>query len=91
MGLAAVPSVDYQGDSGVCQVRQLQRELVQALRSEDWLRVRELDRACAGLVDRVIAANREDGTALVMALSELKGVYANLIDRCHNEVLKMAL
>lgn len=91
MPLAAVPSPEYQGDAGVAQVRQLQRELIKALRSEDWPRVRELDRACAGLVERVIDANCEDGTALVQALGELKGVYANLIDRCHGEVLRMAL
>lgn len=91
MPLAAVPRPDYQGDSGVHQLRQLQRELIKALREGDWLRVRELDRACAGLVDRVVAANHEDGTTLVSALIELKGVYSNLIDSCHSEVLKMAL
>jgi len=91
MRLAVVPSPEYQGDDGVVQVRQLQRELVQALRAEDWPRVRALDRVCASLVERVIEANREDGSALVQALGELKGVYANLIDRCHSEVLKMAL
>jgi len=62
MRLAAVPSPDYQGDAGVMQVRELQREMVRALRTEDWPRVRELDRACASLVDRVIEANREDGS-----------------------------
>ncbi|WP_341939226.1 hypothetical protein [Marinimicrobium sp. C2-29] len=91
MALVSVPGPDYRGDAGVAQVRELQRELVGALRREDWSRVRELDRACAGLVERVIDANQQDGAALVRALSELKGVYANLIDRCHREVLKMAL
>lgn len=91
MTLTSVPSLNYRGDAGVAQVRELQRELVSALRREDWHRVRELDRACAGLVERVVDANPQDGAALVRALSELKGVYANLIDRCHREVLKMAL
>lgn len=91
MALAPVPRPDYRGEAGVAQVRQLRRELILALKREDWGRVRELDRACAGLVDRVVDANRDDGTALVRALSELKGVYASLIDRCHREVLQLAL
>ncbi|WP_347330263.1 hypothetical protein [Marinimicrobium locisalis] len=91
MALQAVPTPDYQGDAGLGQIAELRRELVKALRAEDWPRVRELDRACAGLVERVIAANREDRSALVRVLSELKGVYANLIDRCHQEVLSLAL
>ncbi|MAN50821.1 MULTISPECIES: hypothetical protein [unclassified Marinimicrobium] len=91
MALSAVPNPDYHGEAGVEQVRQLRNELVQALRAEDWWTVRELDRACAGLVERVIAANGGDGTALVRALSELKGVYANLIEQCQEEVLKLAL
>ncbi len=91
MALHAVPNPDYRGDAGLDQIAELRRELIKALRAEDWPRVRELDRACAGLVERVIAANRDNGSALVSALSELKGVYANLIDRCHQEVLEMAL
>lgn len=91
MKLSAVPSPDYRGEAGVEQVRQLRNELVEALQTEDWPAVRELDRACVGLVDRVVAANGEDGTALVRALSELKGVYANLIEQCQQEVLKLAL
>ena len=91
MALSAVPNPDYHGEAGVEQVRQLRNELVQALQAEDWWTVRELDRACAGLVERVIAANGGDGTALVRALSELKGVYANLIEQCQEEVLKLAL
>ncbi len=91
MGLSAVPSSDYRGEAGVEQVRRLRNELVEALRAEDWFAVRELDRACAGLVERVVAANGENGTALVQALSELKGVYANLIEQCQEEVLKLAL
>lgn len=91
MALAAVPRPDYAGEAGVAQVRQLQREMVRALQAEDWYKVRELDRACASLLERVITANREDASALVQALNELKGVYANLIDRCHQQVLQMAL
>ena len=91
MALSAVPNPAYRGAAGVAQVRPLRNELVQALQAEDWWTVRELDRACAGLVERVIAANGGEGTALVRALSELKGVYANLIEQCQEEVLKLAL
>jgi hypothetical protein len=38
------------------------------------------------LIDKVIAANRDDRSTLVCALSELKGVYAGLIAQCQREV-----
>lgn len=91
MPLHSVPRPDYRGEAGIAHLTALRQELVEALRDEDWHRVRDLDRACAGVINRVVAANREDGTALVRALSELKGVYSNLIDRCQREVMEMAL
>ncbi len=53
---------------------------------EDWEKIRQLDAICANLIEKVIVANREDKSTLVRALSELKGVYANLIVRCHQEM-----
>lgn len=90
MSLHALDSFNYSGMSGVLLVRQLQQNLTLALQQEDWQEVRRLDQACASLIDRVIAANKDNGSALVMALSELKGVYSNLIVQCKREVASMA-
>lgn len=91
MALHLVPEPNYRGEQGLAQLRQLQRSLSEALNAEDWLRVRELDRMSPRLIERVIDANRDDRSALVQALGELKGVYSNLINRCHSEVARMAL
>ncbi|MDQ2078105.1 hypothetical protein [Marinimicrobium sp. ABcell2] len=87
--LAAEP--DYRGAPGLALLRQMQRDIISALQAEDWLRVRELDRSCAALVEKIVAANGDDPSTLVQALSELKGVYANLIQQCHREAKAMAL
>ncbi|QEY14386.1 hypothetical protein D0B88_12440 [Cellvibrio sp. KY-YJ-3] len=67
-------------------MRSLQQALTVALQQEDWERIRHLDRVCVVLIDRVIAANRNDKSTLIRALSELKGVYAGLIAQCQQEV-----
>ncbi|RZA04302.1 MAG: hypothetical protein EOO68_08530 [Moraxellaceae bacterium] len=67
-------------------VRNLQQALTDALQREDWPRVRQLDQTCAVLIDKVISANKGDRNALVLALSELKGVYSRLILKCQHEV-----
>jgi flagellar protein FliT len=90
MALQLVSEPDYRGASGLVLLRELQRDITAALHAEDWLRVRELDRSCASLVERLIAANPDDLSILVLALSELKGVYANLIQRCQHEADAMA-
>jgi flagellar protein FliT len=81
-----LPAPRYSGEAGVMAVRSLQVELAQALKIEDWDKVRHLDQICVLLIDKVIAANREDKSTLVRALSELKGVYAGLIAQCQREV-----
>ena len=86
MNIQLVPTPEYQGEAGINAMRSLQRELNIALQSEDWNKVRQLDRICILMIDRVIAANRDDKTTLVRALSELKGVYAGLITQCQREV-----
>jgi hypothetical protein len=90
MKLQLVKPVDYSGEAGLYQVRHLQRDLSKALAEENWSQVRRLDQACAVLIDKVIDANQEDKKALAAALSELKGVYANLIVHCKREVAAMA-
>lgn len=79
MKLQAVPTPDYRGEAGINVIRGLQRELTDALQAHDWLRVRHLDSVCVLLVDRIIAANRDNKSVLVRALSELKGVYAGMV------------
>jgi hypothetical protein len=91
MSIAIVSRPDYKGDAGVQQVRNLQQALVVALKQQDWIAVQRLDRSCAALIDKVVAANRCDGATLVLALSELKGVYSNLIDGCQEKVASMAV
>ncbi|HSX49877.1 MAG TPA: hypothetical protein VLF09_02895 [Cellvibrio sp.] len=86
MTIQLVPSPEYRGQEGIMAMRNLQQELTEALRAEDWEKVRHLDRICVVLIDRVIAANRNDKSTLVCALSELKGVYAGLIAQCQREV-----
>ncbi len=86
MNIQLIPKPEYQGDAGIEAMRGLQLALTEALHVEDWDKVRHLDRICVVLIDRVIAANRDDKTTLVRALSELKGVYAGLIAQCQREV-----
>lgn len=76
----------YAGEAGITALRLVQGELNQAAQLEDWEKIRQLDAICASLIEKVIAANQEDKSTLVRALSELKGVYANLIIRCHQEM-----
>lgn len=90
MMLTPVETPNYRGDAGVLAMRELQCELTLALRAEDWNRVRHLDRICVLLIDKVIAANRDDKSTLVRALNELKGVYAGLIAQCQQEVSLLA-
>lgn len=85
MKLAVVKN-SYAGEAGIAALRSVQGELNQAAQLEDWEKIRQLDAICANMIEKVIAANQEDKSTLVRALSELKGVYANLIIRCHQEM-----
>lgn len=86
MAIQLVSAPEYRGQAGIMAMRALQQELNEALRAEDWDRVRHLDRICVLLIDKVISANRDDKSTLVCALRELKGVYAGLIVQCQREV-----
>lgn len=86
MAIQLVSAPDYTGEAGIMAMRNLQQELARALQVEDWEKIRHLDRICAVLIDKVIAANRNDKSTLVCALNELKGVYAGLISQCQREV-----
>ena len=76
---------DYSGIAGVLQVRNLQHDLSIALENADWVKVGRLDQVCNLLINKVIAANK-DSEALILALSELKDVYAGLLTQCRQEV-----
>ena len=86
MSFYLVDKLDYHGTAGIEQVRFLQEDLSAALRDKDWDQVRVLDKYCMMLVDKVIAANKEAGGALILALNELKTVYASMIMQCNYEV-----
>jgi flagellar protein FliT len=79
MPLHLVSAVDYSGTAGIMQVRRLQRDLTQALANEDWAMLRRLNKACALLMDKLITANKNNNSALVLAMRELKDVYACLL------------
>lgn len=86
MAIHLVSAPEYHGQAGIMAMRGLQQELNKALQVEDWEHIRHLDRICVLLIDKVIAANRNDKTTLVCALSELKGVYAGVIAQCQRQV-----
>lgn len=91
MSLQLLPDPDYTGNHGLLQVRSMQLALTRALNDQNWLEVRRLDKICAVLVDRVIAANPGDTAALIATLEELKDVYSNLIGGCGVKVASKAL
>ena len=86
MTLHLVSVLDYSGMSGVGHVESLRKDLEAALAREDWVRVRRLDQTSVALINKVIAANRDDGSELILALKELKCVYARIINYCQSEV-----
>jgi len=86
MSLHLIKDPVYVGESGIAALRSVQQELALATKREDWAHIRQLDAICANLIEKVIAANHDDKSTLVRALSELKGVYANLIIKCHQEM-----
>lgn len=79
----------YAGEAGIEALRSIQLELQRAAQREDWSRIRQLDAVCESLIEKVIAANRDNSAVLVRALSELKGVYANLLFKCHQEITQL--
>ena len=88
----SLPDPDYRGQAGLEQLQALHQELDAALETGDWLRVRRLDRACGGLVARLVAVNEGSSDAeLVAALKELKCLYARVLQDCQRQVLRLAL
>lgn len=79
----------YAGEAGIEALRSIQLELQAAAQRENWNRIRQLDAVCESLIEKVIAANRDNSAVLVRALSELKGVYANLLFKCHQEIAQL--
>jgi flagellar protein FliT len=86
MSLQLVQDPCYEGEAGILALGSIQNELHQAAKNEDWDRIRHLDSICANIIEKVIHANRQDHSTLIRALSELKGVYANLIFKCQQEM-----
>lgn len=87
-----LPDPDYRGQAGLEQLQALHRELDIALQTGDWLRVRRLDRACGGLVARLVAVNEgSSDTDLVAALKDLKHLYTRLLQDCQKQVMRVAL
>ena len=90
MSLHLVRELDYRGATGIQYLRCLQQDLIVALSQSDWNKVKFLDQACRVLIDRVIAANKDDADALILVLAELKKVYKNMIMECKYEVNSIA-
>ncbi len=91
MRLSVVADPDYAGSAGIEHLDHLQQALQQALIQQDWLEVQRLDKICAAVVDRVVAARHESADDLVIALSQLKDVYRHLIYGCQAKVASMAV
>lgn len=92
MSLTLVPEPDYSGVYGVKQLQNLQQEMRTALQANDWMKLRRLDQSCPVIVDKVLQANRHKNQAeLITALTELKTIYATLIDTCRQHVAAMAV
>lgn len=91
MTIKILETPNYVGAAGVEQVRALQSALVFALEQQRWLEVQRLDKTCAALVNRVVAANGNNAAALIEVLSELKGVYSHLLNGCEAKVASMAV
>ena len=92
MAVTLVPDPDYSGIHGIMQLRILQREMSAALHAGDWMKLRRLDQSCPLIVEKVIQANRHTSQAgLIIALKELKAVYATVIDSCRQQVAAMAI
>lgn len=92
MALSLVDDPDYAGSAGIKYIEQLQQSLQRALAQENWVEVQRLDQVCAALIDKVVAASREEETGeLVIALSQLKDVYRHLIYGCQAKVASMAV
>jgi flagellar protein FliT len=89
MSLQLIKEPSYAGEAGILALRSIQDQLHQAAAIEDWGRIRHLDAACSRVIEKVIAANRDNSAVLVSALSELKGVYANLLFKCHQEIVQL--
>lgn len=85
MSLQLVAEPSLQGEAGVAQLRLLQMDMAKALARGDFVRVRQLDDACARLLDKLILANRQNRDLLMGALTDLKAVYAHLIATCQKE------
>lgn len=86
MSLQLLKEPSYQGEAGITALRSIQIELNQASQDDDWDKIRHLDAICARIIEKVIEVNRHDQSTLIRALSELKGVYANLLFRCQQEM-----
>jgi HPt (histidine-containing phosphotransfer) domain-containing protein len=91
MALSLVDDPDYAGRAGIEQLDQLQQALQQALIQQNWLEVQRLDKICAAVVNKVVAARHEVTDDLVTALSQLKDVYRHLINGCQAKVASMAV
>lgn len=91
MVLSLVDDPDYAGSAGINYIEQLQQALQRALAQENWVEVQRLDKVCAALIDKVVAASHADTGELVIALSQLKDVYRHLIYGCQAKVASMAV
>lgn len=89
MSLQLVAEPSLHGEAGVAQLRLLQTDMAEALARGDFARVRQLDNACARLIDKLILANRQHRDLLVGALTDLKSVYAHLIASCQKEAAEV--
>jgi flagellar protein FliT len=85
--LKLVESFDYTGALGIQQFGLLKDEFIAALAEENWQQVRVLDQACMALIHKVATS---DKAALILALQELKNLYASMIAQCQTKLVALA-
>lgn len=83
MGLQLVDAPTLAGDAGIAQLKQLQRDMYLALARKDYIRVRQLDKTCATVLDGLLSANGDNSAILVEALADLKDVYRQMLTECN--------
>jgi len=85
VSLTLVAEPCLRGVAGIEQLQLLQAEMANALAICDYSRVRQLDVACARLIDKLIDTNRDNRALMLSALVDLKGVYVQLLSACEQQ------
>lgn len=91
MSLQVVEAPSLSGPCGIAQLKQLQADMFQSLARGDYVRVRQLDKTCAVVLDGLLSENRDNKALLVEALADLKAVYRQMLIECNRLAQQQAV